>query len=98
MTITFEEACDLSRQEIAELRAYTQDKALFDQAMESMRKQRWTCDLQAGTTRNTEGVQAQFKQYDWAPHYEAHPDHIFYDFFRGILLNKVSRLDRGLSA
>lgn len=97
MTITFEEACDLSRQEIAELRAYTPDKALFDRAMDRMRKQRWSCDLKTGTTRNLEGVQTQFKQYDWALHYEAHPDHIFYDFFRGTLLNKVSRLQRDLT-
>ena len=97
MRITFDQACERSGGEFEALRGSAPSLEAFDQATESMRAQRWSCDTNSGTTRNREGVQAQFVCYDWGETYEAFPSHVFYDFFRGSLLNKVSRIQRGLT-
>lgn len=97
MKVSFDKACAMAASEVAQLRAQAADKRLFDLAVENMRAQRWVCNTRTGTTRNVEGVQGQFVAYDWEATYNKFPDHVFYDFFRGHLLNKVSRLARGLS-
>lgn len=97
MRVTFDQACERSGGMFESLRASAPDPEHFDRATASMRKQGWNCDLATGTTRNRDGVQAQFVTYDWAPSYDANPEHVFYDFFCGPLLNKVSRLQRGLT-
>lgn len=96
MRITFQQAIERSGTEFHLLRERAENPAAFDQAVERMISERFACDTASGTTRNRDGVQAQFVAYDWANDYEKHPNFVFYDFFRGFLLNKYSRILRGL--
>lgn len=96
--MTFDQSIEQSATEFHLLRERAEDQAAFDQAVESMRTERWTCNVKTGTTRNRDGVMAQFIAYDWADTYAANPAHVFYDYFRGALLNKYSRILRGLEA
>lgn len=93
---TFDQALDLSATEVHLLRARADDPDAFDRAMARMRAERWSCDTRTGVTRNRDGVQAYFSAYDWGAEYAAHPQFIFNDYFRGPLLNKYSRIVRGV--
>lgn len=96
MKITFNQSIDLSAHEFSLLRQRAEDKRAFDQACEQMRKERYTADTKTGITKNRSGVVGQFVSYDWAVDYEANPHFVFFDFFRGHLLNKYSRIIRGV--
>ena len=96
MKITFDAAIDLARDEFDSLRDGVEDKAAFDRAVDWMCESRFTANLDTGTIRNRDGVRAQFVTYDWAGSYTQHPEHIFFDFFRGDLMNKYTRLVRGI--
>lgn len=96
MKISFGKACELSATEFYLLRERAENPASFDLAAQQMMDEGWTCDTAKGTTRNNHGVQAHFVGYDWGAEYDAHPHFVFYDFFRGHLLNKYSRVLRGV--
>ena len=96
MKITFDAAIDLARDEFDTLRNSVGDKTAFDRAVDWMRKSRFTANLDTGTVRNRDGVRSQFLTYDWADNYAIHPEHIFFDFFRGELMNKYTRFVRGI--
>jgi hypothetical protein len=96
MRVTFDQACERASGEFEALRARAANAQQFEQAVSSMRRERFVCDTATGTTRSRDGVQGQFTSYDWGSRYDAYPNHVFYDFFSGFLLNKVSRIERGL--
>lgn len=96
MKISFNDACNHSATEFYLLRQRAENKFLFDKAVEWMDRTRFSADTKRGTTRNTNGVIAQFLTYDWAQQYDKFPNLIFFDFFRPHLLNKYSRMLRGL--
>jgi hypothetical protein len=91
MKVKFSEAVDKARDEFDSLRSAAENKELFDKAADYMKKQDFVCDLSLGSVKAKKGWQAQFVNYDWADNYIANPDHVFYDYFRGILMNKYSR-------
>ena len=93
---TFDRAVDLARNEFDSLRDGVEDKAAFDKSVAWMRACRFSANLETGTTRNQNGVVANFLAYDWANSYTQHPERIFFDFFRGALMNKYTRLVRGI--
>lgn len=92
----FSDAAIHSATELHLLRERAENKALFDKAVEWMNRMKFRADIKRGCTRNMHGVAAQFGNYDWAQEYVDHPHFVFYDFFSGHLLNKYSRLLRGL--
>jgi hypothetical protein len=95
MKMTFQESIKKSSTEFYLLRQRAENEALFDQAVEWMTKNSFVCDLSKGSVKSKEGFVSQFTNYDWAHEYETNPHFIFYDFFRGPLLVKYSRLLRG---
>ena len=94
--MTFDESTQRSATEFHLLRERAENKTLFDQAVEWMQRNKFRADLKRGCVRSVDGVQSQFVGYDWAHQYAEHPHFVFYDFFRGFLLNKYSRMVRGL--
>ena len=94
--ITFDRAVDLARNEFDSLRDGVEDKVAFDKSVAWMRACRFSANLETGTTHSQNGVESQFLTYDWASNYTQHPEHIFFDFFRGSLMNKYSRFVRGI--
>lgn len=98
MKVSFDKACKLSATEFHLLAARAEDPGLFAHAVERMGAERWTCDTETGVCRNRDGAVSRFPNYDWAAEYDSAPHFIFYDFFRGPLLNKYSRLVRGVDA
>lgn len=71
--------------------------ALFDRAVEHHTSRNLRANIGNGTTRDKDGIQSRFVAYDWACHYESSPDHVYYDFFKGIVCNSCSRMERGLN-
>lgn len=53
-------------------------------------------DIDKGEVRNKNGFVSQFVYYDWSQHYKDALNLVFFDFFRGVVLNSVSRMNRGL--
>lgn len=96
MIVSFDQACERSATEFYQLRKASPSIEAFDRACDWMRNQKFRADTTKGRTVSREGTMAQFVAYDWAADYEAHPSFVFYDFFRGFLLNKYSRIMRGL--
>lgn len=94
--MNFNDAASHSATELYLLRERAENQFLFDKAVEWMDRMKFRADTKRGCTRNKDGVQAQFVNYDWAQQYVDHPSFVFHDFFRGHLLNKYSRLLRGL--
>ena len=94
--MNFNQSLQHSATEFYLLRQRAEYPPTFDKAVEWMHNKRFRADLKRGCVRNVDGVQSQFVGYDWADHYVDHPSHVFYDFFRGFLLNKYSRMVRGL--
>lgn len=94
--MNFNDAASHSATELHLLRERAENQFLFDKAVEWMDRMRFRADLKRGCTRNKHGVVAQYNNYDWAQQYVDHPHFVFHDFFRGHLLNKYSRLLRGL--
>jgi hypothetical protein len=98
MRLTFDQAIEQSATEFHLLRERAENKTAFDQAVERMRTERWTCNVKTGATRNRDGIMAKFTAYDWSDNYAERPETIFNDYFAGSLMNKYSRLMRGLDA
>lgn len=71
---------------------------LFEQAVEHHRRRGLTADVKKGTTRDKDGQNSVYPGYDWADRYTTHKGHIWFDFFRGFVVNSASRLSRGLEA
>ena len=94
--MTFNDAASASATEFYLLRERADSQYLFDKAVEWMDKMKFRADIKRGYTRNRDGVVAFWPNYDWAHQYVEHPHFVFHDFFRGHLLNKYSRLLRGL--
>lgn len=94
--MNFNDSASHSATEFYLLRQRAENQYLFDKAVEWMGRMKFRADIKRGCVRNVNGVQSQFVNYDWAHHYEDAPNLVFGDFFRGILLNKYSRLLRGL--
>ena len=69
----------------------------FDAAHQWMLLQRFTFDTETGITRNRNGWQGAFVNWDKSKaNYENFPSSIFFDIFRGALMNKCSRIHRGI--
>ena len=96
MRVTFQESLDLSACEVYSLRQRAEDKAKFDLAIEWTIKQNFVANILTGTVRNKSGQYSQYVSYDWSSVYVENPTFIFHDFFMGALLNKYSRLIRGI--
>lgn len=96
MKITFEQSINYAFDEVYALQNSVEDKEAFQKARQWMNAQAYSCDIAKGSTRSKEGNQSQFTGYNWAEHYETHKHHIFYDFFKGALMNKYSRIVRGI--
>lgn len=94
MKYSFQETIAISATEFYLLRQQAEDKDLFDKATNWMNRKKFTCDTTKGTTCNIDGMHSSFVSYDWESDYIDAPNHVFHDFFRGILLNKYSRLIR----
>lgn len=94
--MTFDQSIQHSATEFYLLRERAENQTAFDQAVEWMRNMKFRADIAKGYTRNRDGVAAFWPSYDWAAQYAEHPHFVFYDFFRGHLMNKYSRLLRGL--
>jgi len=97
MKVTFEQSIEHSATEFYLLRERADDKNAFDEAVSWAINHRLVCDTKIGLVKSRQGVESQFSKYDWAEHYEEHPSLVFYDFFRGLLLNKYSRIVGGLN-
>lgn len=97
MKITFEQSIEQSATEFYLLRQRAIDVDAFDRATEAMRAERYVVDITKGIVRNRNGFVSSFTNYDWAHEYGAAPHFVFYDFFRGLLLNKYDRNLRGLN-
>lgn len=95
-TITFDQACEHSATEFYQLRQMSPNIEAFDRACDWMRAQKFRADTTEGRTVSRNGTMAQFLAYDWGADYEARPSLVFHDFFRGFLLNKYSRIMRGI--
>ena len=95
-TYSFTDSENLSATELHLLRERAENKPLFDEAVAYMKRMNFRADIARGCTRNKDGIVAQFVNYDWAQEYADYPHFVFHDFFRGHLLNKYSRLVRGL--
>jgi len=94
--ISFSDACSHSATEFYLLRERAENQYLFDRAVEWMDRMRFRADIKLGIARNKDGVVSRFANYDWSQQYKDHPNSVFFDFFRPFLLNKYSRLLRGL--
>jgi len=94
--MTFDQSIQHSATEFYLLRKRAENQTAFDQAVEWMRSMKFRADLEKGYTRNRDGVAAFWRSYDWAARYTEYPNFVFQDFFRGHLMNKYSRLLRGL--
>ena len=73
---------------------------LFDRAIEHHVARNLRADTERGITRDRGGQCAAYVSWsgaDAAAYIEA-PHFVYFDFFRGHILNSVSRLSRGLSA
>lgn len=68
---------------------------LFDKAIEHHTKLNLRADISNGTTRDKYGETSRFTHYELAYFYEAHPHHIWNDFFSGTIMNSCSRMARG---
>jgi hypothetical protein len=97
MKLTFDQAAEHAATEFYTLRQRATHPEAFDCAVESMRAERHVADTATGTVRNRDGFVSAFTGYDWAAQYDDTPNHVFYDFFRGALMNKYSRILRGLN-
>jgi hypothetical protein len=69
---------------------------LFDKAVAHHNNLGLRANISKGTTRNKRGQQSKYVNYDWAHVYEDAPHFIWYDFFRGVIMNSCSRMARGL--
>jgi hypothetical protein len=96
MRVTFDQAIELSATEFYLLRRRAEVPEAFTCAMEAMRVGGYVADTVKGTVCNRDGVVSLFDPYDWGETYDDMPHHVFYDFFRGLLLNKYSRILRGM--
>lgn len=96
MKYTFEESMQKSATEFYLLRQSAENKEAFDKAVEWMSKKKFIADIENGTVRNKDGFVSQFTNYVWSKDYFDNPHFIFYDFFRPNLMNKYSRIIRGV--
>jgi hypothetical protein len=72
---------------------------LFDKAVEHHTKRRLQADVVKGTTTDCDGPRARFINWtleDAANHSDHHRHFVWFSFFRGDVMNSVSRLSRGL--
>lgn len=92
--VTLQQAAEIVAAEVSELRAT--HGAVFDQAMAYHAGRKLRADIATGVTRDCDGWKSGFVNYDWSDNYTKNPEHIFFDFFRGFILNSVSRINRGL--
>ena len=69
---------------------------LFDKAIEHHTKRGLSVDLTKGTTRDRAGLQSRFINYIGEQTYTDAPHFVWFDFFRGAVLNSCSRMARGL--
>ena len=93
-TITLQQAM-LNNAQVALDRA--NNPALYDAAVLHHTKLKLRADIKNGTTHNSTCWQSGFTSYDWAERYESFPEEIYYDFFRGAIMNSVFRLSEGLA-
>ena len=94
--MNFNQSIQHSATEFYLLRQRVEYPPTFDKAVKWMHDKKFRVDLKRGRVLNVDGVQSQFVNYDWADNYEDAPNLVFGDFFRGFLLNKYSRIVRGL--
>ncbi len=95
--VTFEQSINLSSTEFYLLRERAENKTIFDQAVQWMISNKFKCNVELGTVHNKQGFVSSFSAYDWADDYKEQPSLIFYDFFRGCLLNKYIKLIKHIS-
>mgnify|MGYP007090126188 CR=1 FL=1 len=97
MKITFDEALNNAHHtSLEDLHKKATDKTALKKALDWMQKNRFVADIDRGITRSCDGVQSQFCDYFWQSFYRESPHWIFYDYFMGIVLNKYSRIVRGI--
>jgi hypothetical protein len=73
---------------------------LFDRAIAHHAARQLRADVAAGVTRDREGIRARFVSWtpeDLAGHVDRRGAHVWFDFFRGHVLNSCSRMARGLT-
>lgn len=96
MKVTVPEAMRLAPDSVAKDRQQW-GAELYDKAVAHHTARRLMADTKKGRTRDRDGFHSQYVSYDWADTYVAHPDHIYFDFFKGAVCNSCSRMQRGLN-
>ena len=96
MKITLTRAVELSNGDAAADRAKW-GVELFDKALAHHEKRGLVADIDAGTTRDRDGIRSQFTAYDWSDTYKADPGAIYFDFFRPAICNSCDRTRRGFT-
>lgn len=71
---------------------------LFDKAVAYHEKRNLRAYIESGTTWDRDGMRTRFVNYDGGGQYREAPHFVWFDFFRGTIMNSVSRLSRGLGA
>lgn len=99
MIVTFEQSTKHSAYEFLALKQRAEYPELFDCAVNRMLSENWKANIKTGVTRNRSGVMSYFPNYNGLEDYAEYKNYsnlIFYDFFRGFLMNYYSRLVRGI--
>jgi len=97
MKITFDEALNYAyHTSLEDLHKKATDKTALNKVFAWMRKNRFVADIDRCITRSSDGIHSQFSNYTWQAFYKESPHWVFYDYFIGIVLNKYSRIVRGI--
>ena len=97
MKYTFEQAmacCDILT--IRECEKAAKNKELFEKAKIWMKSQSFVANIAQGSLSGKNGILSQFVSYDWIEFYIEHPEWVFFDYFKPVLMNKYDRLLRGV--
>lgn len=93
---TLAQASELATDDVASARQYAElefGAGLFDRAMAHHEARNLRATLGAGETRDSGGIIARY-----VGGHTCQAAHVWFDFFRGHVMNSVSRMARGLSA
>ena len=93
---TLNQAAALAAGDVSEARQYaaqTFGAGLFERATAHHEARNMRAVLGVGETRDRDGIRARF-----IDGHTCEPAHVWFDFFRGHIMNSVSRLASGLTA